>query len=93
MEERIRQLETDIALIQERNAQVEANKAWEQSPVRITALMVMTYGVAVVALIGIHNDQPFLNALIPTLGFFLSTRSLSFLRSAWIKRRTKKNSS
>lgn len=91
MEERLTHIETEIALIKERNTQVEANKAWEQSPLRIVALMVMTYGVAVIALFGIHNDQPFLNALIPTLGFFLSTRSLSFLRSAWMRRRTKKN--
>jgi len=84
MDEEIR---STFAAIQERNLRVEADKAWERSSVRIIALVVMTYIIAVAVLYAIGNDRPLPNALIPALGYFISTRSLSFLRKLWSTRR------
>jgi hypothetical protein len=39
--------------------------------------------VLVFAAIG--NDSPFVNAIVPTLGFTLSTLSLSFFKKIWLK--------
>ncbi len=79
------EMQEELAAIKERNARVEADKAWERSPARILALVLMTYVIAVAVLFAIGNDRPFLNALIPALGYFISTRSLSLLRSLWEK--------
>lgn len=78
-------MQEELAAIKKRNARVEADKAWERSPARILALVLMTYVIAVAVLFAIGNDRPFLNALIPALGYFISTRSLSLLRSLWEK--------
>ena len=74
----------DIAQIKERNERVEADKAWETSATRILSIALMTYVIAVVAFMAMGNEHPFRNALIPVIGFFLSTQSLPFLKKAWI---------
>ncbi len=83
-DERLERVEQELSKIKERNVRVEADKAWEGSTVRISAIMLVTYAIACVALIAIGNEHPFRNALIPVIGFFLSTQSLPFLKKSWI---------
>ncbi|MCE9541849.1 hypothetical protein K8R03_04835 [Candidatus Kaiserbacteria bacterium] len=83
-DERIEKIQQDIAEIKERNLRVEAEKAWEGSVSRIVTIMAITYIVACVALYVIGNDHPFRNGLIPTIGFFLSTQSIPFLKNIWV---------
>ncbi len=85
MEERIDEIEKEILDIRERNLRVEADKAWETSKFRTLCLMGITYVVAAVALHFIGAQNVFLNALIPTIGFFLSTQSLPSIKRWWIK--------
>ncbi|MDD5055248.1 MAG: hypothetical protein PHZ00_03180 [Candidatus Peribacteraceae bacterium] len=87
MSESLEQLEQRIKTIEERNARVEAEKAWEVSVFRKATIAVMTYVVASVVLIWIGSWQPFLSALIPTIGFILSVQSLPFIKRWWISRR------
>ncbi len=75
----------EITAIKNRNARVEADKAWETSKTRILSLCLITYFVAVIILYILGNNQYFINALIPTLGFFLSTQSLPFIKKWWLK--------
>ncbi len=82
--EKLAEIEREIALIKERNVRVEAEKAWEGSTLRIGTIMVMTYAIACAALYAIGNDHPFRNAFVPTLGFFLSTLSIPFLKKVWM---------
>ena len=86
MEPRIQKLEEEVRKIRERNARVEAEKAWETSWFRVGSIMAVTYVIATAALYAIGNDNPFRNALIPTLGYFLSTQSLPFIKQWWINR-------
>jgi hypothetical protein len=86
METRIQKLEEKVREIHERNARVEAEKAWETSWFRVGSIMVVTYVIATTALYAIGNDNPLRNALIPTLGYFLSTQSLPFVKSWWTSR-------
>ncbi len=90
MEDRIAKIEKELAEIGRRNARVEADKAWETSSFRVLSVCAITYVIATIAmsLIGVRN--PALNALVPTLGFFLSTQTLPIARNWWIERRSEK---
>ena len=92
-EERLIEIERQLEAIRERNQKVEVDKDWEKSLMRIVSILIATYIIAAVALIAIANDRPFLNALIPVIGFFLSTQSFPFLKQIWIKRYTNNKSS
>jgi hypothetical protein len=80
-------IENEIIKLQKRNERVESDKAWETSIFRISLICFITYitTVAVFAAIGVQNYLA--NALIPTLGFFLSTQSLPWMKKWWIDRR------
>ncbi len=82
-------IESRIKTIEERNSRVEAEKAWETSAFRIVLVMLMTYIVACAALFAIRNSNPFLNALIPTLGYYLSTQSIPVIKKWWIAKHCK----
>jgi hypothetical protein len=81
----IEELRQEISKLNARNKRVEANKAWETSLTRKVILMLITYLVVGLTLTTIHNDAPWVNAIIPTLGFFLSTLSLPYLKDLWRK--------
>jgi hypothetical protein len=82
-------LEQRIEIIEERNKRVELDKAWETSGVRRIAIAILTYIVVLVFFIVAEIKTPFINALVPTLGFLLSTLSLSFLKNYWIQMKLK----
>ena len=83
LETRVQRLEDDVREIEERNRRVEANKAWETSLFRKLWVLLLTYLVTalVFRLIGVPRFM--LNALIPTLAYWMSTASLPFARAAW----------
>lgn len=80
-------LEARLAIIEARNARVEADKAWETSWARKIAIMLLTYGVVLVYLAFVIGIEPWLNALVPVVGFLLSTITIGKLKEAWIARR------
>lgn len=73
-------LEGRIKSIEERNQRVEADKAWETSKIRILVITGLTYIFMVLTMSFSELDRPFVGALIPTLGYFLSTLSLQAIR-------------
>ena len=80
-------VEQEIKAIKERNARVEADKAWEVSTFRISIICAITYIVAALVLYVVGSQRWWLNALIPTIGFFLSTRSLPVVKKWWLRSR------
>ncbi len=68
-----------------RNRRVEAEKAWEVSAARRTSILVLTYGIATIFLWSIRIPFFYLQALVPTLGYFLSTLSLPWIKRRWMK--------
>ena len=84
-DERIRNLEIEIQALKERNQRVESEKAWETSYVRTFALALVTYVIAAVVLCLIGVEIYLLVALMPTIGYMLSTLSLPVVRRWWIK--------
>jgi uncharacterized membrane-anchored protein len=82
----LKQLETRIEKIEERNYRVEADKAWETSWLRRVLIALLTYIVVWMYLVFVVNlPNPFINALVPTIGFLLSTLSIDLAKSFWMK--------
>ncbi len=77
-------MEKTIAQIQERNRKVEADKAWETSVFRRLCIAIITYIIAGAVMWSIGTTTWYLNALIPVVGYLLSTLSLRGLKQWWI---------
>ena len=78
--------EKEINLIKERNLRVEADKAWETSFLKTVLIACITYIIASIVMYYIGVQQYFLNALIPTIGYIVSTQSIPVVKRLWIKR-------
>ncbi|HLD02739.1 MAG TPA: hypothetical protein VJC07_03510 [Candidatus Nanoarchaeia archaeon] len=74
-----------IRNIIDRNKRVELDKAWETSKTRRFIIAVLTYVVIAIFLIAIDVKNPWLNALVPAAGFWLSTLTLPFFKKAWAR--------
>ena len=78
-------LEKEISAIKKRNTVVEKNKAWETSYARRLLLIIFTYLAIGLYLRAIGVEEPWRNAIVPAVGFLLSTLTLPFFRSIWEK--------
>ena len=81
----ISDLEKEILLIKNRNKKVEIDKAWETSWVRKFLLVIFTYLGIGSYLRAINIDKPWLNAIVPSIGFLLSTLTLPYFKKIWEK--------
>jgi len=81
--------EKEINLIKERNKRVELDKAWETSWTRKILVAVLTYIVIVIFFYFAKLQNPFVNAIVPTLGFVISTFSIPLFKNWWIKSQNK----
>lgn len=81
----LRQLEAEVKKIQQRNERVEADKTWEISYTRRTLLLVLTYVAIGLYLQVVGISKPWLNAIVPAVGFLLSTLMLPFFKRIWLK--------
>jgi hypothetical protein len=85
------ELEKRVASIELRNNRVEDDKAWEVSRARKLLLLVFTYvGIGLYMWV-IEVKNPWLNAVVPTIGFWLSTLTLPYFREWWLKERRRKS--
>ena len=82
----IEELKNEIEKIKVRNARVEMDKAWETSLTRKLLILILTYFVVVIFFFVNKLANPFVNSLVPTLGFFLSTLTIPWIKAIWIKR-------
>jgi len=80
-------IKKEVETIIQRNKKVEADKAWETSFTRRTLIAIMTYLIIVLFLYIIKISFPWINALIPTIAFMLSTLTLPFFRKLWLSRK------
>lgn len=80
-------LEQRIKAIEERNKRVELDKSWETSWIRKIIVAILTYAVIVIFFFAAKLPKPFLNSIIPALGFILSTLSLNIFKNWWTKAR------
>lgn len=80
----------DIQSIHERNARVEADKAWETSWTRKIAITCLTYIIVMVYLSFLGMERVYLHALVPAGGYFLSTLTLPLFKNFWLHKIYKK---
>jgi hypothetical protein len=73
----ISDLDKRVSEIEKRNFRVELDKAWETSWVRRGLLILFTY-----LSVGFY-----MHAIIPSLGFLLSTLTLPFFKNLWTRYR------
>lgn len=86
-QEKLNDLEQRITKIEKRNRKVEGDKAWETSTLRKILIIVLTYIVAVLYLKIANTTNPFLGAVVPCVGFFLSTLTINLIKKCWLKKR------
>jgi hypothetical protein len=81
----IKQLKNEVETIKSRNKKVEADKAWETSISRKVLIAILTYLVIVLFFFMANLPKPFANAIVPTLGFILSTLTVPIFKKFWLK--------
>lgn len=79
----MKNLEQRVSAIEQRNRKVELDKRWESSWTRRLLIILFTYILLGSYMWAIGVTQPLLNAVIPTIGFTLSTLSLPVFRKMW----------
>ena len=77
----------EIKKLKERNIRVESDKDWETSITRRFVIALITYAIAVYFMYSIKVPDYFLNALVPTGGYLLSTLTIPVVKNIWIKLR------
>ncbi|MDP3916814.1 MAG: hypothetical protein Q8Q42_00835 [Nanoarchaeota archaeon] len=82
--------EKRLNAIEQRNKKVELDKAWETSWSRKIIIAILTYAVIVLFFYMAQLPKPFINSIVPTTGFVLSTLSLPFFKKLWLKYGAKK---
>ncbi len=78
-------LEQRVQKIEERNAEVTADKAWEISFARRGLLVLFTYLAVSLYLCSIGVNNPWLNGIVPAAGFMISTLTMPFFKKLWLK--------
>ncbi len=82
---KLSKLENRISKIEDRNKKVEKDKTWETSFTRRILLIIFTYLAIALYLLIIGIKNPWLNAIVPTVGFLLSTLTLPVFKNLWLK--------
>ncbi len=77
-------LEKRIRAIEERNNKVEKDKAWEISLLRKIIVLVIIYIIAILYLKIADTTNPYLGAIVPCVGFFLSTLTINTIKKHWL---------
>ncbi len=78
-------LDERISRIEKRNKEVGLNKSWETSWTRKILLFIFTYLSIALYLKFIVNIDPWVNAIVPAIGFLLSTLTLPYFKTLWEK--------
>ena len=84
--ERIELLEQHVQQIMGRNYRVEKDKAWETSNLRVVSIACITYLTTSMVFWIIEVESFLLSALIPTVGYLLSTLTLPAIRGHWARK-------
>ncbi len=78
-------LEQRLQAIEERNKKVELDKAWEVSWTRRLLLVLFTYLAVSLYFWALEIPRPWLNAIVPAVGFMISTLTMPFFKKLWLK--------
>lgn len=82
---KVSSIEERVKRIEERNTRVEMDKKWEGSWTRKLLIALCTYAAIGLYFQYILQVNPWVNAIVPTIGFLLSTLTLPFFKKMWVK--------
>ena len=80
LSEQVSTLQREIDELNERNYVKDRGKEFESSWTRVGFLMCVTYGTLFAYMSVIRTAHPALDAIVPTVGFNISTWSLPFVK-------------
>jgi len=83
-------IESRLAQIEERNKRVELDKAWETSWTRRILLTLVTYVLLGLYMWSIDIARPWLNSIVPAVGFMISTLTVPWMKQKWIDSQTER---
>ncbi|HLD62909.1 MAG TPA: hypothetical protein VI875_03515 [Candidatus Norongarragalinales archaeon] len=83
-------LRKEIGRLKERNARVEADKAWETSWARKLVIFILTYLAMAIYFYATGLPNPLVNSFVPALAFVISTLSLPLFKKYWAENFYKK---
>jgi uncharacterized membrane-anchored protein len=83
----LEEIQSEINQLKARNKKVEADKAWETSWTRKLLVLALTYLVMILVFWSTGIGNMFVNAIVPSVGFFLSTLTIPAVKRIWIKKR------
>lgn len=83
----MKDLEKRVEAIEKRNKKVEGDKAWETSLLRKALILILTYIIAVLYLKIADTTNPYFGAVVPCVGFFLSTLTIDGIKKLWLRKR------
>ena len=78
-----------LEAVEQRNARVEFDKAWETSWIRRGLIAGITYICAIILLNILGHDGAWKHAFVPVMGYLLSTLTLPAAKKAWLERKRK----
>lgn len=81
----VKDLESRINDLEERNLIKDTSKAWETSLTRRILIALFTYLAVSLYFNALGVNDPWLNAIVPTIGFLLSTLTLPWFKRLWVK--------
>ncbi|MFH1712232.1 MAG: hypothetical protein ABH846_03290 [Patescibacteria group bacterium] len=87
IEDRLDRLKKELENIKKRNQRVEGDKAWEVSTFRKLLITIITYIIASLVLYMIDVKNFYLGALVPTVGYLLSTLTIPIIKKWWLRRK------
>lgn len=86
----LEELQLEIEAIKKRNQRVETDKAWETSWTRRIIILFLTYIVIVVFFFFAQLPNPFINAIVPSIAFVLSTLTVPLFKNWWLRKNRNK---
>ena len=81
----IEEIKKELQIIKERNQKVESDKAWETSWTRKLLVALFTYFAIGLYFTAIQVEQPWLNSIVPAIGFMLSTLTMPLFKKIWLE--------
>ena len=86
---RMGNIEERVRSIEERNKSVEIDKAWETSWTRRLLIVAFTYLAIGIFLSIVNVEKPWLAAIVPAIGFTLSTITMPFFKRWWVQKQNR----
>lgn len=90
LKNQIKELQEKISKIEDRNRRVEGDKLWETCWLRKILIILFTFVFASAYLYVANTTNPLLGAIVPCVGFFLSTITIKPIKKYYLKRKKEK---